>query len=686
MRLLLLFLFLPIFLAAQPVVYKDAQTLLTGTWAGASSTLTEVTGETPFEGTKHYKFDYTISNWWAGLGLNMDNWNSGAPRDFSGYSHIRIAYRGLSGGQVLRVQLRNNGAYSNSVDIGGANGTYGVVDVPIITLLAGSSFAINTVREVDLSVGGVQTGSGTVYFDAIELVNVSGGGTGSPASAATWGRAGSMSLGLNTANWLEAYWLMPFGTYPETNKFTRTKVRDLRNMGFQSFRLPVTFERIAGGAPNYTLDFNQQALRLVDSMILWANLYDFNLIIDNHHGMDLTNSNYTTELPRLKIIWDQIADHYGYLDPARFFFEIYNEPTPSISNANWRTVATALVAEIRAHEGGTPHSVFVGANSWNAGDQLVAFTPLDDPDIIYTFHNYDPYYFTHQGMSWTSPSYFPARTFPQAGEVAAINNLMAAISDWSDNYNVPVSLGEFGCSSAADAQSRCNWISTMMSAINANGFSYFYWDAISASDGFGFFTNGIIDQAHVVPCFASAMGLSTALPIALEEFRVNCQEKEVHLSWSAHTQGQGYQFEIQHSTDGQKWDNIATVQAKEELRHYEFHDTDVRAFYRLRLIEPDGKVTYSPIRQIDCGNKAVVKIFPNPVQDRLQVRLTSDKLDLASLALYDAHGSVVTQSNYSPAAAIRETTLSVAGIPAGTYWLVGRLSDGSWWKETVVRM
>jgi len=346
-----------------------------------------------------------------------------------------------------------------------------------------------------------------------------------------------------------------------------------------------------------------------------------------------------------------------------------------------------LVAEIRLHEGGTPHSVLVGANSWNAGGQLVAFTPLDDPDIIYTFHNYDPYFFTHQGMSWTSPPYFGARTFPQAGEVAAINNLMAAVADWSDNYNVPVSLGEFGCSSAADAQSRCNWINTLMSAINANGFSYFYWDAISPSDGFGFFNNGIVDQAHVVPCFASALGLSSSpLPIALEEFQVNCQDEQVHLSWSANTQGQGYQFEIQHSTNGQNWENIAKVLAKEQLRHYEFTDTDVRAFYRLRMIEPDGKASYSPIRQIDCKGTAVVQISPNPVQDQLRIRWLSDQTDLASLILYDLHGRIITQLNYSTDSPIQEIMLSMESVPAGTYWLVGRLSDGSWWKETVVRL
>lgn len=508
---------------AQPIIYKDGQTLITGVWSaagtGGTATLTEVSDQTPHEGNQHYRFEYAFTGSWAGLGLNMDNWGANAPRDFSGYSHLRIAYRGLSGSQTMTISLRNGGDYGNTLEVGPPTSNYTVVNVPLFALTIGSAVSPSAVREIDLSISSNSAvGNGTVFIDAIELVNVSVGGGGT--TAATMARANALGRGINTANWLEAYWLMPFNAYPEVNRYTRAKVQALRNAGFETFRLPVIFERLASTTAPYTLDFNHVAFSLVDSMIVWANDYDFKLIIDNHHGYPLTNANYTTETGRLSAIWAQLTERYDHLDPDRFLFEIYNEPTNEISNANWRSVAQNLLATIRMNET-QRHSVLVGASSWNSGGNLIAFTPLSDHDVIYTFHNYDPYLFTHQGMSWTSPAFFPQRAFPQTDEIAAINQLFAAVKAWGENYEVPVNLGEFGCSTEADADSRCNWITALMNAINANDLSYFYWDAISPSDAFGFFNDGIIEEAHAIPCFAEAMGLfaepSSSNSIVLED-------------------------------------------------------------------------------------------------------------------------------------------------------------------------
>ena len=664
--------------SAQPIVYKDAQTLITGTWASASSTLTEVTGETPFEGNKHYKFVYNVSGWWAGLGLNMDNWGNGPARDFSGYTHLRIAYRGLAGSQHLYVKLRNGNTYSNTVDIGPTAGAYTVVEVPMIALTAGTNLNVNAVREMDMDVGGVQTGSGTVYFDAIELVNLS---SGSPASAQTWARANALTLGINTSNWLEAYWLIPFGAYPEFNRYTRTKIRDLHTAGFQVFRLPVIFERLAASNSPYTINFNQPALQLVDSMILWANIYNLKLILDNHHGYDLTDANYSGEIPRLRSIWGQITDHYNYLNPDKFFFEIYNEPTPSISNANWRTVATELLEEIRMHETQT-HSVFVGANSWNGASALVGFTPLDDADVIYTFHSYDPYAFTHQGMSWTTPPYLPARAFPLSGEVAAINTMMQGVDDWSVFYDVPASLGEFGCSTAADAGSRCNWIQTFADAINAHGYSHLYWDAITPSDAFGFFTGGIIDQAHVIPCFSTALNLYQPLPIALEQFSVLCLDGKPQLHWSANVVGQGYWFAIERSDDGKSWEHVSDIPAKEAVSIYSFIDAQLGAFYRLNMVSPDGGHSYSPIQAANCAKLGVqVQIYPNPASGMVTIHSLRPEAYIVGIKLFDLAGRELALKGLDAADHQKQVHFSVAGLPSGIYILRGQLADGTLWHQ-----
>jgi endoglucanase len=653
-------------LLAVPVIYKDSHTDITGTWNG-NGTLSEVTSSNPYEGAHHYQFAYNFTGYWAGFGLNMNNWGNTAPLNFNGYSHLRLAYRGLSSTQVLKIQLRSlNDVFGNNVEVGGASGSYTVVEIPINALTQGTNVDLAAIMEIDMSVSdNMANGSGVVYIDAIELVN-STSNSGLPASATTWARFNGMGKGINTSNWLEAYWLLPFNAYPEVNKYTRAKIQALRSAGFDVFRLPVIFERLGATTPPYTLDFNHVAFSLVDSMILWANLYDFKLIIDNHHGYDLTNANYQSELPRLQAVWAQLTDRYDDLDPERYFFEIFNEPTNQISNANFRTVANALLATIRANETQT-HSVWVGASSWNSGYNLTAFTPLNDADVIYTFHNYDPYFFTHQGMSWTSPPYFPALTFPQPGEVATIQSLFSGIKSWSNTYNVPVTLGEYGVATSADATSRCNWIQTLTAAAQAQQFPYLYWDAISPSDAFGFYTDGIIDQAHVIPCFSSALGLYPVLAVTLETFSLDCREEKTRLLWSAFSSNPGHRFSAERSTDGIQWEIFEELDAREGWHAYALEDSGKARYYRLRLWDTDGSSSVSPVKASPCSSaEHFLRIYPNPATRQTTLHWSDPKDAILRIQAYDVLGRLQGDYHFSPEPL---QGLSVQGWPAGMYRL-----------------
>lgn len=492
-------------LAAQPVIYKDATTLITGTW-NVNGTLAEVSGNSPFEGLRHYQFAYNYTEYWAGFGLNMDNWGNGPTYDFSGHTHLRIAYRGLSGNERLRLTLRSTGNIAgNETLIGLHTAQYSTVDVPLLALAAGTALDLSNISELMLGVSDeLPEGSGTVYVDAIELVNIP-----MPTvmtSAATWQRAQNMQRGINLSNWLEAYWLIPFGAYPETGKYTAATFADFKALGVDIFRLPVTFEHLASSSPPYSLDIGHPAFDLVAQAIQWAADEDVKLIIDMHHGTTtLTDANYAAELPRLRAIWQQLIARYGYLDPERYFFEIYNEPH-AISDANFRIVAQALIDDIR--DAGAPHSIFLGASGYNSAANLTAFTPLDDPDIIYTFHFYGPYSFTHQQMSWTSSPYFPVRPFPQGDEMASMTSTINAVGDWADYYDVPVVAGEFGVTANADADSRCRWVEAVSSLFDDNSFPWIYWDPQGYSDGFGFFDEGLVSEATMMSCFGTALGLS----------------------------------------------------------------------------------------------------------------------------------------------------------------------------------
>lgn len=490
---------------AQFPIYTDNSTIVTGTWNG-NGTLTQTNLFMPAEGNYHYRFSYDYTNWWAGFGLNIANWGSSG-YDFSQYENISISYKGISGGESLQVRLKSPGSSSNAVIVGYATGNY--TDI-ILPLSGFTGINLTNIVEIEFFLTETQVSSGDVYVDNIYLTNEQSnpydGSNVNHTAARTWLRYANMNKGVNFSNWLEAYWLIPFNAFPETNKYNRQNVLQLVDMGFDNVRLPVTFERIASANFPYTIPSNHAVWSLIDSAIVWAQEMDFRLIITNHHGYNITNANYVQEQERKQAIWQQIINRYSGLDEERFFFELFNEPTNEINNTNLHVFFDQLVGFIRPQ---LPNfTLIVGGNQWNSKNGLKTFPKLLDPDIIYTFHDYDPYAFTHAGMSWTSPPNLPVVNFPLSGsnQVQELKSSLESVKMWADTSGIPVMCGEFGCTTSANATSRCNWVETIAEANRNNGFPYYYWDAITLSDAFGFIN---LANNSVIPCFAQNLQLST---------------------------------------------------------------------------------------------------------------------------------------------------------------------------------
>lgn len=663
---------------AQPVIYNDATSLVTGTW-NVNGTINETNADFPYEGINHYRFIYSFTGFWAGFGLNLASWGADG-YDFSGYSHLRIAYRGMEGDQRLTLQLRSDAGDGNSLTLGSANTAYAVVDLPLFALAAGTNLTLNNITELAFGAASdVAEGSGTLFIDAIQLVDIS---TSNTTSAATWQRANSMHRGINYNNWLEAYWLIPFNAYPEVDKFNAAITADFRELGFDAIRLPVTFENLADEAPPYTLDTSNPAFGLIDDAILWAANNNMKLIIDMHHGVaDLTNDNYQTELPRLIAIWEQIIDLYGDLDPERYLFEVYNEPH-AISNDNFKIVAENLVEVLR--DAGSTHSVIVGASGYNSASELLSFTPLDDPDIIYTFHFYEPYFFTHQQMSWTSTPYLPARGFPLGTEEEDITARINAVGEWSAYYNAPVVAGEFGVTSEAAAPDRCNWITLITQLFEDNGLPWFYWGAIDLSDGFGFFTDGEVNEASMVPCFGTALGLPATI-LAVEELSdlsLTCETNNALLEWSLKTSEAGRVFVEALTTGSADWATIGEVEMRPDRTRYGFRVANDLYAYRLKIVEADGTWHYSSIRKNDCIPAGQWSLFPNPVQQTLF--LQSPFTTSADLVLYNNLGQVV---HHQSDCSFQKNSIFSTTIPpqqAGIYFLEIRDHQQVFHREKVL--
>lgn len=319
------------------------------------------------------------------------------------------------------------------------------------------------------------------------------------AQALALARCDAMGKGVNLSNWLEAYWQTG---WPAPQGYTKNFLAGIKQSGIRSVRLPVYFAGVTGETAPYAVDTSHAVFALVDSAIAWAEALDMRLIIDNHHGWPLADSAWRPSLPRMASLWGVLARRYAHLDPDRYFFELLNEPPIAIANDSLRVIYAACMDSIRAYAPG--HSVVASPAFAGIGLGFHDFLPLADTNVIYTFHTYDPYPFTHQGFSWSVPFYASGATYPGSGYDFLLDISWETMADWKNTYGLPVFLGEFGVGSYADDQSRCNWMDTIGRRIRRHDLSWFYWDV---QYDFRMFRSGVVSADSIIPCFAESLRL-----------------------------------------------------------------------------------------------------------------------------------------------------------------------------------
>jgi len=232
-------------------------------------------------------------------------------------------------------------------------------------------------------------------------------------------------------------------------------------------------------------------------------------------------------------------------------------------------------------------------------------------------------------------------------------------------------VGEFGVSADADATSKCNWINAVVGLFDDNEFPWFYWDPQGYNDGFGFFANGVIDETTIVPCFSTAMGLQgTVLAIAeLSPLRVACDGPTSEIEWHLVTDEPAHVDVEAYQPQRKQWAQIGQLALLPVQRNYTFR-TDVAApYYRLKITELDGRITYSDVAENQCPPAGAWKVYPNPAVSGTTVYLESPLDGSADVLLYDALGRVVFQKSSLTGTRQQALQLDLPTLPAGVYGL-----------------
>ena len=167
-----------------------------------------------------------------------------------------------------------------------------------------------------------------------------------------------------------------------------------------------------------------------------------------------------------------------------------------------------------------------------------------------------------------------------------------------------------------------------------------------------------------------------SLPVSLLDFTGTLQNKSILLRWKIATEKDLAKYVIERSPDGSGFLPINSVEPKNSgsfTRDYSIVDDQPFQgvnFYRLKMVDMDGKFTYSNIIsvKINTGNK--LQIFPNPVQRILFVEATGVN-EKALVQIVDAGGRKMKEMKVSLTGQT-SFSIDVSSLPGGFYSLLIR--------------
>jgi aryl-phospho-beta-D-glucosidase BglC (GH1 family) len=331
-----------------------------------------------------------------------------------------------------------------------------------------------------------------------------------------------------------SHWFSQAANYSKTHLETHTTAQDIaliKSMGFDHVRFPIEPAPLLSDTPDPSI-LNATYLRYVDNaldMMLAAGLA---VVIDIHPSDEfkLRMNREERNIEAFAKFWRAFATHLARRDPNLVFLEVINEPMVE-DPYRWYGIQGKLIAAIRA--GAPNHTIIASGHRWSGLYEMLFLEPYSDQNLIYNFHFYEPFAFTHQGATWAGPNLPFYKNVPYPSSPEAVKLLLDTIQDepakynllrygeenwnasridrelgmaaaWAAKHRVYITCNEFGAfRKFARAADRVTWLHDMRMALEKHGIGWTMWDY---AGGFAA-VNKANGQAQEDPELLKALGL-----------------------------------------------------------------------------------------------------------------------------------------------------------------------------------
>lgn len=269
--------------------------------------------------------------------------------------------------------------------------------------------------------------------------------------------------------------------------------------------------------------YRERILALLDRFVGWCHAAGLTPVLNLHKAIgnycdipeDVTLFDSTELQDRFVDLWLALERHFAGAPDV--MFELLNEVRGNAADA-WNQLAARTLAALRALN--PTRTVIIGTANWNSCGDLARLQLHDDPNVIYTWHFYSPFEFTHQqGVLQAAPLFYN-RKMPYPGDAEryrdfartvhhqdnAYSGLKTIDINWMRQATQPawdfqaqhpdkqVWCGEFGTIRHIRTEYRENWMHDLISLLLEHHTPYCVWNYLSTpNDGNRF---SLVDDDH----------------------------------------------------------------------------------------------------------------------------------------------------------------------------------------------
>jgi len=176
------------------------------------------------------------------------------------------------------------------------------------------------------------------------------------------------------------------------------------------------------------------------------------------------------------------------------------------------------------------------------------------------------------------------------------------------------------------------------------------------------YSDGVIDELRIYNRVLTNIEIVT-LPLNLLSFAGEYKNGTALLHWKTTSEINVSHFEIERSNNRLIFEKIGFVKTNTQTqKDYSFNDNGVvmaTSFYRLKIVDVDGKYTYSKKIKLNAENVEIFSVYPNPSKGLL---ITSGVQGNGTIKLFSIDGRLVKNLATTP-----NMKIDISSIEKGSY-------------------